>query len=84
MFGSSIIVAGGCDRWAVTNKVLSFNQNQSITQVYLYDTLVDKWTSLPPLSVARRGCTAAILGDRWLYVIGGSDGQGTLNTVEVL
>lgn len=65
-----IIAVGGCDAWNCTNTV------------EIYDPTNNKWSYLPPMSIARRGAGVAFFNNK-VYVVGGSDGQTSLVSTEV-
>lgn len=46
-----------------------------------YDPKSDSWSTVAPLSVPRDGVAVCPLGEK-LYVVGGYDGHGYVNTVE--
>ena len=54
-----------------------FKRKQILKDVERYDTLQDKWESLPSLNTARFEHSSCILG-KTLYVIGGLGGVGSL------
>jgi hypothetical protein len=68
-------VAGGADGADADAKNLSV--------VEVYDPATDQWSSLPPLSVPRRGLSLVAV-DKTLYAIGGNDGQTQLGAVAAL
>lgn len=48
----------------------------------VYNPEDDTWTMSKPLNTARRGCGVAVFKGK-LYVVGGSDGSHSLNSVEI-
>ena len=46
-----------------------------------YDSTMNQWSRVSPMSTRRLGVAVAVL-DGFLYAIGGSDGTSPLNTVE--
>lgn len=51
------------------------------SSVEQYDPRVDRWRDVCPMSVARDGMGAAVLGNR-IFAVGGCDGKAFLKTVE--
>ncbi|ELT90728.1 hypothetical protein CAPTEDRAFT_90441 [Capitella teleta] len=50
---------------------------------YSYDAQSGQWTTLPPMSIARRA-HSSIYHNECLYIVGGRDGQNCLDSVEKL
>lgn len=57
------------------------NDYRPIEKMEVYNPYSDTWVEGPPMSTARCGVGAAILGD-YLYAVGGHDGEAYLNSVE--
>ncbi|XP_041972965.1 influenza virus NS1A-binding protein homolog B-like [Aricia agestis] len=69
--GGRLVVCGGYDRARV------------LRGAEAYDPKEDRWVPLPDMKRARARFPAARLGDA-LFVLGGSDGQAELDSVDVL
>lgn len=58
-----------------------FDDNSPLDSCERYDTELDEWKIVAPMSCCRGGVGLATLGGR-LYAVGGHDGSNYLNSVE--
>ncbi|KAJ8768082.1 hypothetical protein K2173_021022 [Erythroxylum novogranatense] len=59
-----------------------FSKSSAISRVWQYDTILNSWTELTPMSTGRAFSKIAILNDK-LYVVGGiTRGRGAVTTLQ--
>ena len=59
-----------------------FNGKKSVSSVEVFDTITQKWLSIPNMTTERDGCAAISIEDK-IYVFGGSHGRKYLSSAEV-
>ncbi len=68
--------------YVIGGVALSGDKRCTTATVYRYNCLDNHWTEMSSMKAARRSTASVILGEH-ILVVGGSDGKGSLSTVEM-